>query len=138
MKKLGKVGTNVLATTINGVTGEDNICEMWRDHYSKLLNSNKDETHKTYVEKAVKDLSKSCKFDKLSYIDIFEAIKDLKTGKCAGIDNLQSEHFKYADISLSCLLCMIINSMLFHGYVPPMLMETMIVPIIKDKKGSSY
>ena len=44
VKKLGKVGSDVLATTVDGVTGEDNICKMWHDHYSNLLNSNSDTT----------------------------------------------------------------------------------------------
>jgi exonuclease III len=54
IKKLNKVGADVLATTVDSVTGENNVCNMWRDHYNNLLNSNN--THKTYVEKAIKDL----------------------------------------------------------------------------------
>ena len=59
----------------------------------------------------------------------------LKTGKSAGLDQLQGEHFKYADDTLAVLLCMLFNTILIHGYVPSKLMQTIIVPIIKDKKG---
>ena len=50
VKKLGMVGSDVLASTVDSVTGDDNICEMWHDHYSNLLNSNSDTTSKSYVE----------------------------------------------------------------------------------------
>jgi len=30
--------SNVLASTINGVTGKNNITKVWYDHYYKLLN----------------------------------------------------------------------------------------------------
>ena len=107
---------------------------MWQDHYHELLNSNKDTTYESYVKSAIKDVSK-CKFEKLTYYEVNDAMKNLKVGKSAGIDNLQSEHFKHADLSLSCLLSMICNAMFSHGYVPSILMETIIFPFIKDKKG---
>jgi exonuclease III len=135
VKKLRNVGSDVLASTVGGVTGEKNISSMWQDHYSKLLNSNDDVTHRSYVEHAIKDLGDSCSFKKLTYHEVNDALKELKVGKSAGIDDLQSEHFKYADMSLSCLLCMIFNVMFSHGYVPQKLMQTLIIPIIKDKKG---
>ena len=52
------------------------------------------------------------------FYEVNDAIKDLNIGKCAGIDNLQSKHFKYADLSLSCLLFMFFNAMFTHCYVP--------------------
>ena len=56
-------------------------------------------------------------------------------GKSPGLDKLQGEHFKYADDKLSCLLCMLFNSMVMHGYMPRKFMEAIIVPIVKDTKG---
>ena len=62
-------------------------------------------------------------------------MKNLKKGKAAGMDTLNSEHFIYAADSLYVLLCILFNSMMYHGHVPCKLMETMIVSLIKDKKG---
>ena len=135
INKLKNVGSNVLASTVDAATGEHNICNMWKKHYGDLLNSNVDDTHKEHVQQVVKELNNVHDFEKVSFAEVSDAIKDLKSGKCAGIDNLQSEHFKYAHDSLSCLLSMILNAMLSHGYVPPKIMYTIIVPIIKDKKG---
>ena len=72
VKKLCKVGSDVLASTVDSVTGEDNICKMWHDHYSKWLNSNSDTTYKSYVESTVKSVSK-CKFNKLCYYEVNDA-----------------------------------------------------------------
>ena len=48
------------------------------------------------------------KFHKQFYYEVNDAIKDTKICKSAGIDNLQCEHFKYDELSLtgSCLLNM--------------------------------
>ena len=42
VSKMNHINSNVLASTINGVSGECNITKMWHDHYSDLLNSNGD------------------------------------------------------------------------------------------------
>ena len=135
IKKLRYVGNDACASTIDGVTGQSDICNMWRDHYSSLLNSNSDSKHKPYIENVLSGLGASSDFTRISYCEVNEAIKDLKLGKSCGIDNLQGEHFRYADSSLSVLLSMCFNTMLLHGYIPSKLMQTIIVPIIKDKKG---
>ena len=38
-----------LTTTINGVTGECNIADMWQDHYKSILNSVKNSSQKQFV-----------------------------------------------------------------------------------------
>ena len=133
LKILEKTGTDCIASSIGGVSGEQNITDLWHDHYKTLLNSNKDVSNKSEVERCMQNISDS-HIEKVSFVDVLEAIKKLKGGKSAGIDTLQSEHFKYADSTLSCLFCMVFNAMLGHGYIACELMKTVIVPIIKDKK----
>ena len=72
---------------------------------------------------------------KFEVLEVVDALKSIKTGKSAGVDKLQGEHFKFADKTLSCLLCMLFNTIITHGYMPQSLMDTIIVPIVKDKKG---
>ena len=72
---------------------------------------------------------------KFQVTDVYESLKSLKCGKSAGKDTLQSEHYKYAAPSLGVLLCMLFNACISHGYLPQNLMDTIIVPIIKDNKG---
>ena len=62
------------------------------------------------------------------------AISHLTTGKAVGNDCLSAESFKYADTSICVFLCMLFNSILCHSYLTSKLMDTVIVPIVKDKK----
>ena len=135
IKHINSGGTASQASTIGGITGEKNITHMWYKHYKALLNLKQSSDSKYDVMNAMKNVSKEdmVKFDVL---EVMEALKSVKVGKSAGLDQLQGEHFKYADKSLSCLLCMLLNCILSHGYMPQKLMETIIVPItgIKDKR----
>ena len=67
--------------------------------------------------------------------EVKDAVDPMKNGKSQGLDNLQSEHFKFSHPIIVDILCTLFNCMMSHGFVPSKLMETIIVPIVKDKKG---
>ena len=67
--------------------------------------------------------------------EMLKAISHLKTGKFVGNDCLSAESFKYTDKSICVFLCVLFNSILYHSYLPSKLMDTIIVPIVEDKKG---
>jgi hypothetical protein len=67
--------------------------------------------------------------------EIASAIKELKSGKACGKDSLQSEHLKFACEKIAVLLCLFFNCVLLHGYLCLDLMDTILIPILKDKKG---
>ena len=81
----------------------------------------------------VYDVSNTC--DIFTHNEMFAAISHLKTDKGVGNDCLSAESFKYADTSVCVFLCMLFNSILYHSYLPSKLMDTVIVPIVKDKQG---
>ena len=62
-------------------------------------------------------------------------INKLKIGKSAGTDSMQGVHLKYAHSTVTGLLLMLFNATFLYNYLPCKLMETIIVPIIKNKKG---
>jgi len=74
-------------------------------------------------------------FSRFSALDVKLAINKLKIGKSASTDSMQGEHFKYAHCKVTGLLSMLFNAMFLHNYLPCKLMETIIVPIIKNKNG---
>ncbi len=84
---------------------------MWKDHFSTLLNT--------------PDLSSKCTFEldnrKLDNVncfthdDISVAIKVLKSGKSGGKDGLRAEAFKHACKSIIVYLCILFNSIIYHG-----------------------
>ena len=49
---------------------------------------------------------------------------------------LQGEHVKYATDRICILLCLLFNAMIVHGYICQELMDTILIPIVKDKKGN--
>ena len=133
LKKINGNDKNVLASTVNGVSGHNDIANMWHDYYKTLLNSTKRPVTRNFVS----DHFQHCNSDdfKISPDEVKESIKDLKKGKSAGLDHLSSEHFKFASDRLYVLLSIVFNSMLLHGHLPSIFMDTLIIPIVKNKKG---
>lgn len=134
VKKINGSGHHVLSDMVDNVSGEKDIADMWQGHYSDLLNSNKDTSYKKSVIDSLNHIPDYCDI-KFAFTDIGKAIKSLKLGKSPGLDNLQAEHFKFADPALWCLIAMAINCMIMHGYLPDSAMDTLVIPILKDKKG---
>jgi exonuclease III len=135
IKKLNGNNIKVQASTIDGATGKANICTMWKNHYSKLLNSSRDRTREKYVM----DVLSTVEYDENCFItnqDIIEAIDKLKNKKSPGLDGLVGEHIKHANRKIVPLFKMLFNCMLVHGHLPSKFMETVIVSIVKDKKGN--
>ena len=122
-----------LASTVGHVTGQTNIAEMWKEHFTKLLNS----TITNAKKQTVLDKLGSCSSlnEPLTALEVTAAIKNLKKGKACGLDHLQGEHFKFSCTKITVLLSLCFNAMLSHGHLCQQLMNTIIVPIIKDKKG---
>ena len=117
--------------SINGNKGEVAIAEMWREHYESLLNSSKLTTNKTvYNELSCTNL------ERFNATEVRNAAKQLKLGKSAGHDHIEAEHIRYSDDRLFSLLSLLFNCMIIHNYLPSAFMETIIVPIVKDKKES--
>ena len=75
---------------------------MWHGYCKDLLNA----TSNTVNKRSVTQQCKCCKADDftVSLVDVKEAVKDLKKGKRAGLDNLTSRHFKYPSDKLYVLL----------------------------------
>ena len=135
VKKINnKNNTLPTVSTINGATGNRDILDMWRSHYEQLLNSSKDRSSKDEV---LFTLDKNVyTFDRFTLEEVAESLKDLKVGKSPGLDNVYAEHFKYADKSIAGYLMLLFNSIVIHGHIPMEVMDTVLVPLIKDKKGN--
>ena len=65
------------------------------------------------------------------------AIDRLKCGKACGSDSLFAEHYIHADSRLSVLLSTFFTSALTHGHVPDAFMQSILVPLVKNKAGDS-
>ncbi len=126
----------VQATVIDGVTGSENITDMWMKHFKSLLNSTHDNVQKNRIAKDLSSINKiDITSDLLTYTDVIECIKYIKKGKASGTDCISSEHLMYANPRICFYLCCLFNSMIVHGHCPLRFMDTLIVTLVKDKKG---
>ena len=123
-----------LAASIGPATSPTAIAELWRGHYQGILNS----TPSSPMADEIRDSLRSCSSFGHTFqtSDIKRAVDDMKFGKANGLDGLASEHFKYASEKLYVLLCICFNAMLLHSHVPTEFSNTILVPIIKDKKSN--
>ena len=108
------------AQTIDGITGSQEICNMWKGHFTSLLNSCRDFSKR---ESVVKRVAVVAYVDRYKADDVAKAIKELKNNKSPGADMLTSEHFLYASEKLHVLLSLLFNCVNIHGYLPTRLME---------------
>jgi exonuclease III len=123
-----------LATTVGGVTGEENIANMFRKHYEGLLTSVTDQRHKSYVDEALCEYSNIPEMC-VTRVEIQTIIDNLQCGKSSGCDGLSAEHLKHASHRLSVMLSMCLSAMCVHGHVPQAMLNVVLVPIVKSKTG---
>jgi exonuclease III len=126
-KVINKDQPKINPETIDGYTGEKHILEMWKNHFSSLLNTAK--SHPLIIN------PDNDSYDRFTAEEVFNAISDLKSGKTCGLDGVYAEHLKHVNKKLSVILSLCFNAMLIHNYLPDVFMKTIIVPIVKDKKG---
>ena len=102
-----------LSNNIDGCFGPSDTIEMWRGHFQDIFNNVSNLTDEQYVEDRINCISSH---HIITPCDIEEALNDLKSGKCAGLDNIQTEHLKNASYVLNVLLSILCTAMSKHGY----------------------
>ena len=120
-----------LPTSIENVSGNENIIELWKNHFQNLfncLNSNITSAHTV----------KNCDINalKVTIDDIKNAIDKLDNNKTCGSDEIYAEHLKYSSEKLYPLLSICFTSLFVHGFLPDTLLTVILVPIIKNKAGN--
>lgn len=117
-----------LPCTVEGVSGEDNVVEIWRQHYSSLFNCLKHDPH-------VEDSAISNESISILTHEVFGAIWKLPNNKACGMDSITAEHLKNASLRLASLLAINFTGLLIHGILPDSMLSILLVPVIKDKAG---
>ena len=127
--------TNVQVTTINGTTGSQNICNLWKEHFSNLLNSTKDSVSQDAVMRDLTSIDSDSEYPIFTVKEVMESIKDLKKGKSTGLDGISAEHILYASDKIAFFLACLFNMMFVHSFLPSQLTDTLLITLLKDKKG---
>ena len=120
-----------LPTSIDGVSGDKSIAELWGIHFSDLLNCihNENNSNLTPTQNfGYEDV-------RVDSTEVDSAIKNLEVNKACGLDGIYAEHLKYRADRLYKLLSLCITSFLVHGILPDSMLGVVLVPVIKDKSG---
>ena len=126
-----------LATKVGDAVGDVNITNLWRDHFSTLLNSVQNDESKTFVCESIGHGLSTVDAIVITAQDVSECFKSIKLGKAAGLDGLAAEHFVFSHNIICVHLSLLFASMLTHGYLPVSLMQSAIVPILKNRQGDT-
>ena len=104
---------------------------MWKNHYESLFNCLQKQKPKSSqsLDSEFNDL-------KVNTSDVIDAIKKLENNKSCGADNIYAEHFKYASDRIIPILTMCFTGFFVHGFLPKMMLNVVLVPIIKNKAGN--
>ena len=138
--------TNVLPATINGVSGTQNIINMWENYYQRLLNSTNSSksfdlstTH--LISETMRPLNKTDKFDEvkkfLCTVDSARSLSQKLKPDCAkGLDGLSANYIMFAHEIIYLHISIFFNLCLVHSYLPAACTNSVITPIMKNKHGN--
>ena len=120
-----------LPNTVDGISGNKNICKMWENKFANILNSVEDHACKDELYSHLETMEESpvvmCTPD-----EIMKISEVLAGGKSPGNDNIPVEFFKNATQNILQWLSNFFNAILIHAYVPSSLTEVVICPLLKS------
>ena len=123
-----------LSNCIAEMSGETNIANMWKDHYSSLLNSSSNITDKDDVCISFKNMCFNHGMH-VSVSEVLDLLRGQSNDKATGMDGLSGESLKFADPILAVLLSICFTCMFKHCYLPSSMLDSVIVPLVKNRNG---
>ena len=121
-----------LPNVIDGVTGSNNIVNMWKSHYEDLFNClAKDTNTKGLCQNVAYDLDVE-----VSHSEVINSIKELSDNKSCGLDGIHAEHLKHCSDRIIPMLSKCFTGLLVHGTLPESMIAVVLVPIVKNKRAS--
>ena len=116
--------------TVNGISGDTQIAEMWKDTFQKLYSMHNNENLSNNFEGYTTDTNYVITIE-----NMYSAINQLKSRKSTGPDGIPTEAIKHASRLLAVHLNLLFNMCLCHSYIPTNLTQTTLVPLLKNKSG---
>ena len=106
-----------LPASIGKLKGAKNIADMWKNHFSSLLNTSSSFNAKEFVNFKLQSLESYHNFLAECTIDtISPLIHKLKLKCTAGVDGISAEHFCYCDSSIKEYLYDLFNVLISWCY----------------------
>ncbi|CAG9134717.1 unnamed protein product [Plutella xylostella] len=115
--------------SVEGVSSPEEIAELFKNHFSV----------QSPLGSPCRQFEAGFAHGNISTVilakDVRLAITKMTRGKSPGHDGLSIEHLQHAGYHLPRVLAMLFNLCLSHSYLPPDLVRTLVVPIVKSKTG---
>ena len=120
--------SKVIATSIEGVTGDIGICGVWKNHYEKLFNCiEQDEFETGIVDSDYSAIVTSS--------EVHSHIISINNTHSAGPDGISVQHLKFGPPLLCKMLANCFTTFFIHGRLPSKMLDIHLVPVLKDNRG---
>lgn len=122
-----------LPPSFGKVAGDHNISNMWRTHFSAILNDltcGSDDMVLCHINSVMSAVTPPVTAE-----DVQNAILRLKGGKSPGWDQITTDHLLHMCSEVSAVIAVMFNSMIHHSVLPDGLIFSLLVPLVKDKSG---
>ena len=122
-----------ISVSVNGVSGEREIAEIWREHYANLMSG---EGHPPVNELDNQNYQTLREIPKVTVNDVQNAMKDLSLNSSPGLDNVTGDHLRFAHPAIYVHLSLLFTAMFRHMYIPSCLTDIKICNLVKDQHKS--
>ena len=121
-----------LPVKMNGISGEKEIAECWKEHYANIMSG---EGHPT-VDNLNLFSDSQVSVPKVIVKEVIDAMNRLSLNSAPGLDHVTGEHLKYAHPTLYVHLSLLFTLLFTHSYMPDILTNIKICNLIKDQQKS--
>lgn len=121
--------TASLPLTVAGVTGEQNIANLWGNHFRSIANCVTTNTKQECVERQLSDEAEI--LDLVTVHELKDIVKSIKNGKAIGNDCIPGEVFKHASPRLLTVMAIFLSACLLTKKLPARLMRVVVIPLLK-------
>ena len=114
-----------------GTSGESNIANLWKDHFSAIANSVGSTDNREQVINALETVPGYN--DVINVNELPQIVRGLKNKKAAGNNEIPSEVYKFASDRLLTRMTIFLSGCMLTGKLPSTLMHVVIIPLLKCK-----
>ena len=118
-----------MSTVIDGVTGVENVTEVWRSKFHELFNSSPNNLNTTNLH----DNIHHDQYEFITQDQVKVALGKLSVNKAVGADGIPAEVLRAASGAFLRFLTILVNAMLRHRYIPDIVLAVILSPILKSR-----
>ena len=123
--------SNIIPKRVDDAVGDKDIAELWRRKFHDTLNSLNDfDSKRMYLSKS--SHASQGNYKRVTVAEIQSITKNLAKNKAVGMDGTPNEFYKFAPLQILIAISILFNAFLTHSFLPKILMNVLIVPLLKS------